>query len=815
MCKQTLTNATGPDTICSSVASSLSRTSIAMVSHTRNHSGQEERQRQHRRQISTPSGLEAAKAPKLPTPAMQRHQAHRRGQSLDQRPILAKPTKSIPDETFPTTNASVYEQPQIRMREAQCQQFAQQRNYSVPQDSSSMPFMPQCQSLSQEELQALTNGIVNQNGPNVPYTSFNLAMLGNPGLEGQPTNVNLNHMVQRNSNPTIGGPVSRHTFNNVHWDASNQPEFATFQQTTGTQMGMRRPSVQSDSARSQPPHTPRKQGNTCESGNVPAKVERTLMQQAYCRPITPATTPFRRSADIATQKEGWSSPIKEQSVSVPVNSDLSDMQRARSLQGVTGTISTQPKIEMPSPPNTASFDFDHPDVFDCKQGSSFENPESQPASHHHYASSSASISSFYSTPELADMPSPVGSGEKAHKVPIYPATPNRQGLSKNPVESTPGTPGSKSSFSPRPTTIDNLNLDDRVHASIKQTGVTMDEISSYIFGPDPDDGKWMCLHPECGRRFGRKENIKSHVQTHLGDRQFKCEDCGKCFVRGHDLKRHAKIHTGDKPYECLCGNVFARHDALTRHRQRGMCIGGYQGVVRKTVKRGRPKKHRPEMDERQDKAARTRQRVAEKCTTESVSGSESSRNTPPSEVFETMSLYGQSPAPVQTNPNYSLPPEVFTYTPPVSPGNTTANRQSPNELRHSPTPSTEDEMLPLSPAQRLSKGTLAHPGLPMMPDADIHQFTDVTNSSTGNPLSSPHTAPALTDSTNDSDLDIFIDTSGALDHGVATFPDSFDDGMDLMPGKPFSIRPTLTDEMMRYPNDELPSDVMSKDLFLN
>jgi regulatory protein SWI5 len=123
----------------------------------------------------------------------------------------------------------------------------------------------------------------------------------------------------------------------------------------------------------------------------------------------------------------------------------------------------------------------------------------------------------------------------------------------------------------------------------KATGISMEEIASFIAGPE-SDGKWVCKYPDCGKRFGRKENIKSHVQTHLGDRQFQCIVCKKCFVRQHDLKRHSKIHTGIKPYPCLCGNSFARHDALTRHRQRGMCIGAFEGIVKKVAKRGRPRK---------------------------------------------------------------------------------------------------------------------------------------------------------------------------------------------------------------------------------
>ncbi|KAM5352043.1 hypothetical protein ACJ41O_004766 [Fusarium nematophilum] len=154
-----------------------------------------------------------------------------------------------------------------------------------------------------------------------------------------------------------------------------------------------------------------------------------------------------------------------------------------------------------------------------------------------------------------------------------------------------------------------------------ETGVTQEEISQYISGPDAADGKWMCLYEDCGKKFGRKENIKSHVQTHLNDRQYQCPTCQKCFVRQHDLKRHAKIHTGIKPYPCECGNSFARHDALTRHRQRGMCIGAFDGIVRKVVKRGRPpKKSRPDMETRMEKSARTRKKNMSISSMSSLSG---------------------------------------------------------------------------------------------------------------------------------------------------------------------------------------------------
>ncbi|TKA71049.1 hypothetical protein B0A49_07307 [Cryomyces minteri] len=160
-------------------------------------------------------------------------------------------------------------------------------------------------------------------------------------------------------------------------------------------------------------------------------------------------------------------------------------------------------------------------------------------------------------------------------------------------------------------------------ATIEDTGISPEEVAAFISEQSPHDQKWTCLFTDCGKRFGRKENIRSHVQTHLGDRQFKCIHCLKCFVRQHDLKRHAKIHTGDKPHKCQCGNGFARQDALTRHRQRGVCIGALPGYVRREVKRGRPRKHRPELEARSEKASRARKVDARHAAEESYGSSSS------------------------------------------------------------------------------------------------------------------------------------------------------------------------------------------------
>ncbi|KAF9891109.1 Metallothionein expression activator [Aspergillus nanangensis] len=755
------------------------------------HRNSHERHRQHRRQISTPSAFDAAKMPSLPTQALHRYHAHRRGQSFDQRSLHVQPQQTVQDGPH---------QPHPVAGEAQLpQRFGNAGQPSFHQHSASMSMVPECQSFSQEELQALSNRSSSQS--NMAYLNPGFSKLDNPSLH---LNMIQQQQHLQHSKVACNNALEGQMLNNGTWGLYQSDRLAP--SLSHQASDIRRLSAQSDSCPAQRPHTP-KQANT------------------HYLPITPATTPFKKPVDLA-QYEGdiQSTPSKDQSFPVPNPSESAFMQRARSLQGVAGTTFSQQKFEVPSPPNTASFDVDSFDAFDYNQESSLEIPNSENMSH--YPSSLAS-SSFHSSPELAAMPYPQGVNQ-APKIPIYPVTPSRTSLKKSP-STTSNSSAAKPKLSPRVASIDNLNLDNRVHASIKETGVTIDEIASYISGPEPEDGKWMCLHPGCGRRFGRKENIKSHVQTHLGDRQYKCDHCNKCFVRGHDLKRHAKIHTGDKPYECLCGNVFARHDALTRHRQRGMCIGGYKGIVRKTTKRGRPKKHRPEMDERQDKASRTRQRMTDRISYDS-SSSDISHSSPPSEVLEHMSLHGSSPAedmPVFGNPNYSLPPEVFTYTPPASPGGSVRNKPSPTHSQRSLTPCTEDEMPPLSPSKQPLHRIVEESGLPLM-----SAYTGASTS-TINAMSSPHTAPTLSESSHGSDLDIFIsqdpstgfgkhEFSDLSDPDMASFPDyvngsSFEGGMDLFPGKGFSTAPSMNDDFFsfQFQVDEQPSDVMTREFFMD
>jgi regulatory protein SWI5 len=346
------------------------------------------------------------------------------------------------------------------------------------------------------------------------------------------------------------------------------------------------------------------------------------------------------------------------------------------------------------------------------------------------------------------------------------------------------------------------DLDARVKASVQETGVSTDEIAKFISGPDPKDGKWVCLFTGCLCRFGRKENIKSHVQTHLGDRQFKCDICEKHFVRGHDLKRHLKTHSGNKPFACACGASFARQDALTRHRQRDMCVGGFTGVVPKTTKRGRPpkkNKNRPDLETRQAKSTRTRQRVAEKVP--------SIASAPTRPILQD--------APVFNSPNYAPSTAASSFTPPASPRENYYDISSPSQAYHSFDSKVEDDMLPLSPPQLAHaryEQAMAQYGTTF--SSQTYSQGSLYSDSALSPreMSSPHTAPTLAESSVGSEIDIFMTQDPSEDlreefgHLVNSslpgfsnyqFVDTTDfaTGSSFYPGKTFSGLSNLDDDL--------------------
>lgn len=99
------------------------------------------------------------------------------------------------------------------------------------------------------------------------------------------------------------------------------------------------------------------------------------------------------------------------------------------------------------------------------------------------------------------------------------------------------------------------------------------ELDQYWVGPD-EEKAFTCTYKNCGKKFTRRYNVRSHIQTHLSDRPFGCSYCPKKFVRQHDLNRHVKGHLEARHCQCPCGKEFARLDAMRKHRARNICSGG-------------------------------------------------------------------------------------------------------------------------------------------------------------------------------------------------------------------------------------------------
>ncbi|KAK9464062.1 uncharacterized protein V1516DRAFT_632682 [Lipomyces oligophaga] len=125
-----------------------------------------------------------------------------------------------------------------------------------------------------------------------------------------------------------------------------------------------------------------------------------------------------------------------------------------------------------------------------------------------------------------------------------------------------------------PVTNQKLVIDvDESEADEKRNRLPTRTLDVYVIGPTKDN-KYICNYNGCNKQFGRRYNIRTHIQTHLSDKPHSCPVCSARFVRQHDLRRHEKIHEDARPFVCPCGKSFARQDALSRHRLRKICVGG-------------------------------------------------------------------------------------------------------------------------------------------------------------------------------------------------------------------------------------------------
>ncbi|KAI3318106.1 hypothetical protein HD806DRAFT_513127 [Xylariaceae sp. AK1471] len=742
-------------------------------------SGLHARQRQHRRQNSTPTAYETLKiAPNLPNiqqqsplrPHQHQHQqrprvSHRRGMSLDtRRQMVQSHTRQEFNMVSTTNNTGLANTPQQVVREAQQQRIARpgpqqaqqayenlamDENYLVsPNATPQMPCFDQqwCDGLPVHNDLSMSfdmyNGPMNviikkkqdgySNNLNSPdfdlfppstlstptFMNFQDSPIGTPGWMSENENANS----RRNSRRISNGIMDRVSkFENMGHEPSQQPMTPRQNDT--------------DYFPLTPMETPH--GSTLKHVQPPQR-----FAEGYDESNEETVKPLRQRANRHSQT---------------IFDDMRQSTETLTLVPEPRRANTMPTTGNIDPTSTPTSDYSPLDQTHATElridtnGDGFRGPS--------YPLSASSEYSQHMSPATPDM-----TGYGAFEFTKQQLSSQTAGADMLSDDASTVKPSSKASQHRRTESIASqasaasiASID--IEKTKTVTGITLDDIQQYIQGPDPKDNKWICTFEDCNKKFGRKENIKSHVQTHLNDRQFQCPACQKCFVRQHDLKRHAKIHTGIKPYPCLCGNSFARHDALTRHRQRGMCIGAFEGSAPKNAKRGRPRKQRPDNDERREKATRTRRK--NQLSVSSVSSQSSSSDG------------SASNSPEYHDNDFDIMDDIMD----VSLGGTTMNPSSLQSLGSSSAPMPTLAMdLPLnahspstasvhSYASQLSQMTLhsetAADTLPPHPSSPSRSVTSPANDppELSHISSPPSSGPYFDTEPNSSGLDLMICTA--------------------------------------------------------
>ncbi|XP_072948458.1 uncharacterized protein [Epargyreus clarus] len=86
----------------------------------------------------------------------------------------------------------------------------------------------------------------------------------------------------------------------------------------------------------------------------------------------------------------------------------------------------------------------------------------------------------------------------------------------------------------------------------------------------------------CSERFDERNQLHSHMRTHVGSKEFRCHVCARNFYSNYSLRRHIDWHKGIKRFSCeICNKKFAQKSELLRHNRR---IHDPNNIIREKVK---------------------------------------------------------------------------------------------------------------------------------------------------------------------------------------------------------------------------------------
>ncbi|KAJ0170012.1 hypothetical protein K1T71_014618 [Dendrolimus kikuchii] len=76
--------------------------------------------------------------------------------------------------------------------------------------------------------------------------------------------------------------------------------------------------------------------------------------------------------------------------------------------------------------------------------------------------------------------------------------------------------------------------------------------------------RYICSH--CDKKFYLPSQLKDHMTSHTGERNFRCEYCGKSYPRLRALKVHMQSHNSEKKYKCgLCTASYTQLNNYKNH----------------------------------------------------------------------------------------------------------------------------------------------------------------------------------------------------------------------------------------------------------